>query len=200
MLPSLGQTLCGRRQNYFCHRQNYFCHRQNYFCQTKVTLLDKSCFCQQKYGCYKRRPIVHMRGAHRSADHQGVRPLWGAVCNITNSVGQNTNSVGQNTNSVGQNYILSTELHSVQQNTILSNRIRIFLDRIIFCRQNVMQSFRKFIPRFLSVVSNDSNVMVCACLTPDQTLDAVLLMGLPQVVYKTPFILVSVAWSNVLLL
>ena len=64
-----------------------------------------------------------MRGAHRSADHQGVHPLWGAVCNITNSVGQNTNSVGQNTNSVqqnsyfvGQNYILSTECNSVQQN------------------------------------------------------------------------------------
>ena len=32
--------------------------------------------------------------------------------------------------SVGQNYILSTECNSVQQNIILSNRIRILLDRM----------------------------------------------------------------------
>ena len=57
------KSLLSDKSNFVVDK-SHFCHRQNYFCQTKVTfvgqkwlLLDKICFCQQKYGCYKRRPI-----------------------------------------------------------------------------------------------------------------------------------------------
>ena len=91
---------------------------------------------------------------HSSKSPTIGKTIWGAVCNITNSVDR-IQFCWTEYNSVWQNYILSTECNSVQQNTnsvdrivfcrqnyILSNIIRILLDRITFCRQNVILSNR----------------------------------------------------------
>ena len=43
-------------QKYFWSNKNYFCLTKVILSTTKVILSDNVCFCQQKYGCYKRRP------------------------------------------------------------------------------------------------------------------------------------------------
>ena len=62
-------------------------------------------------------------GGRQSKIKYTVCIVWGAVCNITNSVDR-IQFCWTEYNSAGQNCILSTELYSVQQNCILSNRIQ----------------------------------------------------------------------------
>ena len=62
--------------------------------------------------------------------------LWGAVCNITNSV--------------DRIQFCPTEYNSVRQNTLLS-------DRIVFCRQNTILSYRiQFCPTEYNSVRHDN--------------------------------------------
>ena len=69
---------------------------------------------------------------------EGEWKVWGAVCNITNSVDR-IQFCWTEYNSVYQNTILPGRITFCRQNVILSNRIRIMLtelysvDRVIFC-------------------------------------------------------------------